>query len=678
MHQKIILYFLSLTFCFLSASSIQKFSGYDDFLNSTEIRNISITAEGKILLGPSPSLIYNTEEPYVWSLVYDQKGNIFSGTGSDGKIFRINQNGKGEIFFDSEETEILSLALDQQGNLFAGTAPKGIVYKISPEGKAKKFFETNENYVFSLVFDDKGLLYIGSGDKGNIYRIDKDGNGKIIFDSPEPHITALVFSLKPKPTLFAGSSGQGLIYKIVNPASNPELMTIYDAAEEEIRALLIDNQGNIFGAANAGSAKPIIQKAEFPDITKSGSFIPKIYRLNSDGLVKQSWQSADSVIFALQAYGKEILVGTGNSGRIYRLNKEGISKGLGTLSLTMQEPQATVFGSGPAGSILIGTGNPGKIYRLKPDISKEGWLIAKPFDAKTISRWGKLNYEGETPAGTNIEFQTRSGNSENPDENWSQFQPLAGNTDIQNPTARFLQWKVTLNSNTNTTTPVLSSISVSYLPTNLPPAVYSVEIMQEGSESDDILKPPGPSLSRQDRRINWTAFDPNGDSLVFNLYYKGIEEKDWKPLKMDLKDKNYVLDGEMLPDGKYQVKVTASDKPSQPLGSELSGEIISDPFEIDNAPPRVSDLTASHKEKRTYLIAFKVADQNSIIKSCEYSINASDWQDLSPTDKIFDTKTENFSFETELSMGENTIIVHTTDALKNVGSGKIVVNVKKD
>jgi sugar lactone lactonase YvrE len=678
MRRKIILYFLSFSFCVLFASSLQKFSGCDDFLNSTEIRNISITADGKISLGPSPSLIYNTEEPYVWSLAYDQKGNIFAGTGSDGKIFRINPEGKSELFFDSEETEILSLALDQQGNLYAGTAPHGIVYKISSSGKAKKFFETNESYVFSSVFDDKGYLYIGTGDKGNIYRIDKEGNGKIIFDSPEPHITALAFSPKPKPTLYAGSSGQGLIYRIINPAEKPEIMTIFDAAEEEIRALLIDNQGNIYCGANTGGAKLSTQKSEFPDITRSGGFMPKVYQLNSDGLVKQSWQSADSVIFALQTYGKDILVGTGNSGRIYQLDKEGVSKGLGTLSLTMQEPQATVFFSGPSGSILIGTGNSGKVYRLKTDMSKEGWLIAKSFDAKTISQWGKLSYEGETPGGSNVEFQTRSGNSEDPDETWSQFQPLGGKADIQSPTARFLQWKVILKSNAGTTIPILSSIAVSYLTTNLPPVVYSVDITQEGSEPDDILKSPGPSLRTQDRRISWTAFDPNGDSLIFNLYYKGIEEKDWKPLKMDLKDKSYILDSEMLPDGKYQVKVVASDKPSQSLGSELTGEATSDPSEIDNTPPRVMDITAGHKEKRNYLINFTVADQSSIIKSCEYSINASDWQDLSPIDKIFDTKTEYFSFATELSPGENTIIIRTTDEFKNVGSGKIVVNVKKD
>jgi hypothetical protein len=704
MTQKIVFYFLCFTFYFLFASSIQQFSGYDDFLGGTEIRNLSITAQGKIVLGPSASLLYNTEEPYVWSLARDKNGNIFAGTGSDGKIFRINpalhglpaetkgginQGGKGELFFDSEETEILSLALDQLGNLYAGTAPKGIVYKISPNGKAKKFFETNESYVFTLVFDDKGFLYIGTGDKGNVCRIDQQGNGKIIFDSPEPHITALVFSSKPKPTLLAGSSGQGLIYQIANPATNPAITTIYDAAEDEIRALLTDGKGNIYCGANPSSAKPVFQKSEFLDITKSGGFMPKIYQLTEDGLVRKSWQSSDSVIFALQTYGKEILVGTGNSGKIYLLDKERIGKGIGTLSLTLQEPQVTVFNTGPSrfgshervdstGSILIGTGNPGRIYRLKSDMSNEGWISAKPFDAKTISEWGKLSYEGEIPAGTNIEFQTRSGNSENPDETWSQFRPLTSNDDIQSPTARFLQWKATLTTNASAKTPILTDVKISFLAANLAPELYSVEITREGFEADDLLKPPGPSLSRQEKRITWTAFDPNNDSLVFNLYYKGIGEKDWKLLKADLKDKSYILDSEMLPDGKYQVKVIASDKPSQPLGSELTGERISDPFEIDNTPPRVFDITASHKQNRKYLITFTVTDQNSIIKSGEYSINATDWRSLSPKDKIFDTKTENFSFETELNPGENTIIIRATDALKNVGSGKIVVNVKKD
>ena len=373
-----------LIFKLLFASSVHEFTGYDDFLQSTEIRNLSITADGKVQLGPQLSLVYNTKESYVWSLAQDKKGNIFAGTGSDGKIFRISplEADKGELFFDSEETEILSIALDQQGNLYAGTAPKGVVYKISPPkaDRAEKFFETNENYVFALVFDEKGFLYIGTGEKGNIYKVNAQGNGKVIYDSPEPHITSLVFSSKPKPTLFAGTSGQGLVYKITELESNPEIMTIYDATEEEIRALFIDGKGDIYCGANPSYPKSGVQKSDFSEITlsasglaqagKSSGFIPKIYQLSSDGLVKQSWQSSDSVIFAIQAYGKEIMIGTGNSGRIYLVDKQGIGKGLGTLSLTTSEPQITVLSSGPSGSILIGTGNPGKIYRLKSDMNK--------------------------------------------------------------------------------------------------------------------------------------------------------------------------------------------------------------------------------------------------------------------------------------------------------------------
>jgi sugar lactone lactonase YvrE len=659
------------------ASSIVEFSGYDYFLNCKEIRNLSITAEGKVMLGPEISLFYNTEESYIWSLIQDKKSNIYAGTGSEGKIFRITPDGKGKIFFDCEETEILSLALDNQGNLYAGTAPKGIIYKISPAGKGEKFFETNENYVYSMVFDDKGFLYIGTGDKGNIYRIDSKGNGKIIYDSPEPHIVSLVLTQKPKPFLYAGTSGQGLIYKISNLESKPEVMTIYDSAEEEIRSLLIAKDGSIFCGANPGDTKSGISKSNFSEKKKVPGFIPKIYRLSPEGIVKQSWSALgglDSVIFAMQTSGKEILVGTGNNGRIYQLDQEEISKGLGTLLLTINEPQVTVFGPSSTGSVLIGTGNPGKIYRLKTDMKQEGWIITEPFDSKTISEWGKLIAEAEIPSGTSIEWQTRSGNSENPDETWSEFQSLTADGDIQSPSARFLQRKAIFNSNQNQT-PILSRVKISYLSTNLAPVVFSVEINQDGEESDDIIKPAGPSLRRQDRKITWTAFDPNGDSMRFSLYYKGAEEKEWKLLSSDLKEKNYILDSEMLPDGKYQTKVVASDKPSQPFGSELSGERTSDWFEIDNTSPRVTDIKAEPKQKK-YLITFSVSDQSSIIKNCEYSFNASKWQALSPKDKIFDTKSEAFSFEIELGAGENTIVIRAYDAFKNIGSGKIVVRVK--
>lgn len=671
--------FFSIMFSFYSAfAAIQQFAGYDNFINSAELFNITVTTEGKLRLGPKTSLIFDTQEPYVWSLTSDQTGNVFIGTGSDGKIFRINltQGNKGEIIFDSEETEILCLTCDGQGNLYAGTAPNGLVYKISPNGRIQKFFETNESYVFSLVFDDKGYLYLGSGDKGNIYRIDQQGKGKIIFDASQPHITTLAFSSKPQPTLFAGSAGQGLIYKITNPASEPMVMTIYDAPEDETRAILIADEGDLYCAFNPNLTKLTLGETQ-TDIPKPAEQTPKLYQLTSDGLVKQSWQSSDSLIFVLQKHHQEILVGTGNSGKVYLLDKAKKGKGLGSLALVMEEPQITALCLAPSDGILIGTSNPGRVYQLKSEISNQGWVISRPFDSKSLSEWGRLSFEAEIPSGCNIEFQTRSGNSEKPDETWSKFQPISENGAIQSPRARFLQWQAIFSSNGNLETPILSNVKISFLPTNLAPAVYTVEISQEDSNSDELLKSFNPSLRRQDRKITWRAFDPNGDSLVFDLYFKGIEEKEWKLLKSDLSDKSYILDGELLPDGKYQVKVVASDKLSQPVNLALKGERESAPFDIDNTPPRVFDITANFQQKSRYLITFKVTDQSSIIKHCEYSINATGWQALAPEDKIFDSKTENFVFVTELSPGENTIVIRAADNQKNIGSGKIVVKVKK-
>ena len=56
----------------------------------------------------------------------DSKGNIYAGTGNQGKLFRISQEGQSSLFYDSPEVSILSLAVDADDNVYAGTGPDGV------------------------------------------------------------------------------------------------------------------------------------------------------------------------------------------------------------------------------------------------------------------------------------------------------------------------------------------------------------------------------------------------------------------------------------------------------------------------------------------------------------------------------------------------------------------------
>src|SRR4029434_4193006 len=71
-----------------------------DFLKG-DVENLSIDGQGRLVLGPATELVYETSAPFLWSLVGGPDGSLFVGTGNEGKVFRIDQQGKGSVFFDA-------------------------------------------------------------------------------------------------------------------------------------------------------------------------------------------------------------------------------------------------------------------------------------------------------------------------------------------------------------------------------------------------------------------------------------------------------------------------------------------------------------------------------------------------------------------------------------------------
>ena len=62
----------------------------------------------------------------------------------------------------------------------------------------------------------------------------------------------------------------------------------------------------------------------------------------------------------------------------------------------------------------------------------------------------------------------------------------------------------------------------------------------------------------------WLASDPNGDSMIYTVEIRGVNETEWKPLRAKLTDKYISWDTTAFPDGDYRLRVTASDAPSNP------------------------------------------------------------------------------------------------------------------
>ena len=134
-----------------------------DFLKG-EVENLSIDSNGQLTLGPMTELVYETSAPFLWSMVPGPDGVLFVGTGNEGKVFKIDAQGKGSLFFDSTELEAHALAVAPNGVLYVGTSPDGRIYKVERNGNSSTFFDGETKYIWALAVDAKGNLFAGTGD----------------------------------------------------------------------------------------------------------------------------------------------------------------------------------------------------------------------------------------------------------------------------------------------------------------------------------------------------------------------------------------------------------------------------------------------------------------------------------------------------------------------------------
>jgi len=171
----------------------------------------------------------------------------------------------------------------------------------------------------------------------------------------------------------------------------------------------------------------------------------------------------------------------------------------------------------------------------------------------------------------------------------------------------------------------------------------------------------------------WLAVDDNNDALEFSLEIKGENEQGWKPLKDKIKDRYYSFDATAFGDGKYQVRVTASDSIANPLNQGLSAQGVSAPFLIDNTAPRILDLGASPAGGRVNL-RFKASDSASVVNKTEISLNGGDWRLIDPTVRLADSKDLEFQLLVDRpGAGELTIAVRVTDEFDNQSVEKVTI-----
>jgi hypothetical protein len=696
-----------------------------------EVENLTVDGYGRLTLGPTTTLVYETSAPFLWTMVGGPDGSVFVGSGNEGQVFRIDEAGGYSVFFDAEELEVHAMAPIPGGGLYVGTSPDGKVYKVDASGRSTVLFDPPDKYIWSLAVDKAGNVYAGTGDKGVVYKIAPDGNGAPLYQTKATHAVALAFDREAR--LLVGTESPGRVFRI-DSAGRP--FVLLDSAYNEIHTLRVDPKGVIYAGAISGRAaavspapRPAIEQgpsAPIPTVsteitaiavldtpqalapappppvrTTQGQPTGAVYRIMPDGGSDLVWESREDSPYdlALESTGS-VLVATGSKGKIYRLSGDPLQPTL--VGRASAQQVTALFGDG-SGRTLFATSNPGKVFRVTQERAARGTYISDVRDAETVAAWGAIKWQASLPSGAKVDISTRSGNTRTPDETWSDWSSVYTDPDgsaVTSPRARYLQWRAVLTGGSSA--PVLTSVTAAYLPRNLRPRVTSITIhppgtvfqrpfptgdpeiagfegdlpdrrfTQQTSEGNRVAT--GPNLGRRayERGLLtfvWRAEDDNRDELSYEIFYRQEGEAAWKLLKQGHPDAILVWDTTSVPNGRYTVKIVASDLLSNPPASALTGSMESISFEIDNTPPVIA-VTSVRREGPRSITTFSVRDEHSSVQKVEYSLDGDRWQPVYPMDGIPDSRLEQYELTLEGDAAARSVILRAADALNNVSSAR--------
>ena len=704
------------TSCQAQGTKLWTVTRYDEMERGTT-NGVAIRSDGSLEPGPAINSVYLTGGNLVWSVAPGPNGNAFLGLGGTAAgsavVMRAGSDGKATKVLEARELGVQAMRADANGTVYAATSPDGKVYKLgTTPADASVVFDATQTaekpkYIWDVV-QSGGNLYIATGAPAIVYRVPAaGGRPQIAFRTADQHIRCLL--LAPDGTLWAGSDGTGVIYRFDTQAAGAKPFAAYAAARREITSLAMDASGNLYAAGVGQRSGPALPPLPVTGNNVTGSanaannntLVPdgsEIYRIAPDGTPSKLVTLKDDVVYALEMHNGSLLAGTGNRGRIYRVD----TAAAGRITDLAHLDSAQAMALAEAGSgILVATSNSGRLYRLDDKPPTDASYTSDVFDAHVFSKWGRVEVSPESAAGADVYLRT--GNVENPLMGWSEWIPVKQGSAVV-PGGRFAQWKAVLHSGA-----AIDSVAVNYLEKNLAPVVDDV-VVQPGarvppsnptpsttvqvnfpaassSQSMNFGDSSQPLLAQKDRSsvtVRWSAHDDNDDDLMYAVWYRGVGEKNWRLLKDKISDKFYSFDSSQLPDGKYEVRVVASDAPDHVDADTLTGERVSTAFLLDTTPPVPGALTAMIAPGSPTKIhaTFSAKDATSPIARAEYSVDAGPWQYLEPVNKVSDSLEERYDFTVELPAAtsgvsdprEHVMAIRVYDRFDNVVSAKAVVH----
>ncbi|HEX8155701.1 MAG TPA: hypothetical protein VF698_21385, partial [Thermoanaerobaculia bacterium] len=584
---------------------------------------------------------FDPKQAYIWDLEF-AGSDLLIATGVEGQLFRVASNGQGKVLFDSTETHIRSLGVRKDGSILAGSSAKGRIYEVNGEGSAHALYDSQLNEISSIYVDDKGTAWAAG-------------------------VANTLPSSAPKSAQSTAKSGSQ--QQSGNAQSNDQ------KKEGETATATVDVSFSFDDSASSSSAQ-------------AGS--GELYRIDTDGFVEVARKFEREMIYAINA-GRDgsILLSTGPQGRIYEYRD-------GEVALIGNVPEKQVVSIATEGAAtLVTTTNSGAVYRMESMPTNNAEFRSAAKDVERFSKFGTYRVDGNNVANGNVAVSFRSGNTRTPDATWSAWTlpQTAAEGAIGAPAGRYIQWKLTAPKRVPDL--VVDNVTLAFINRNVAPVIDSVAVQDpavvfissaypaapqvvEATNPDEYgifssLDTPRDKQNEQGKRmfrkgfrtVTWRARDDNNDSLRYTLSFRKKGSDRWLRLRENIEETQINFDTSQLPDGIYQLRLTATDaqdNPQMPLTTSKEGI----EFQVDNSAPSIAATPNGND------VVVRVTDRLSPVGKVEYSADAEKWERLTPVDGISDSGSEEYHLPRSGVAGKF-VIVRAVDAFYNVTTESITL-----
>jgi hypothetical protein len=642
-------------------------------LSGGDLKGVSVESDGVVRAGwtlGNVALPAGTGTTATCALALAD-GSVLVGTGpsAGGKIVRI-ANDQASTFADTGENAVNALAVDRRGVIYAATTSNKL-YRVS-QGKADVFATIADvDSVFALAVDKTGTaLYAGTGSDGEVVRVDAAGASSVYFKTDEPFVVSL--AVGDDGAVFAGTSGKGLLYRITAAG---RASVLYDFHGEDVHAIAVGPNRTLYAIANEGAAASTETSEATPSRRSGGGRSPagpaaavkpkpgkgSLWRFDSAGRPERMMHHDEFhyLSLALDEQGTPY-VGTGAEGRVYSVNEAHV------VSLAADTDERQVSAIGLLGRTRFVLGSDQATFRriLSVGGADSVWT-SKALDAGIRARFGHLTWRGSGA----LEVSTRSGDTQVPDTAWSAWSgPVGEGQAVQSPAARFVQVRARLKDAAAT----IADVTLAFRTENLRAVVTEIAARGKGGlpEPKEGIVASGGEPAKHDSvlHVTWKVDNPDDDELRYRVQFRREGETRWldatRPDDVVTKTE-FDWDTAALAEGKYRLRVEASDEIANPLGDVTHHALESAPVLVDNTPPVFKAIAMQGRRLHA-----QVADGLGPVVRVEAAIDGRlEWRPLTSIDGLFDTADE--TIDTDIAPlfsggpGPHIVTVRAFDAAGN-------------